>query len=139
MSGIDPNDEMAILSSIKELAMTGQYLLTDHADARMDKHGVALTEILEALTGARLLENYPTYRHGPCCLVYGDTNIGHPLHLVCSTTLSNFGHHHCVRADAAKVANANPEGVVMPKSCRSQGCPGEYDRGGAHHQSVTLP
>jgi hypothetical protein len=57
MSGVDRDDEAAILAGIKALAIAGQYLLTDHADARMDKHGVTLAEILEVLTGAWLLEN----------------------------------------------------------------------------------
>lgn len=88
MSGIDPNDESAVLAEVKALVAARQYRLSDHVEGRIDKHGVTLSEMLEALAGARLLENYPTYHHGPCCLVYGDTSAGRPLHLVCSTIQS---------------------------------------------------
>ena len=87
MSGIDPNDEAAVLADIKALAAAGRYRVSFHANGRMTQHGVTMPEILEALAAAQLLENYPTYHVGPCCLVYGDTAAGRPIHLVCSTTL----------------------------------------------------
>jgi hypothetical protein len=90
MSSIDPNDELAILVGIKVLAATGRYRLSVHVVKRMALHGVILKELQEALAGAQLLENYPTYHHGPCCLIYGETAPGRPLHLVCSTTLPDL-------------------------------------------------
>lgn len=87
VSGIDPNDEAAVLAGIKALVGAGRYRLSFHANRRLSEYGLSMPEVLEALAGGQLLENYPTYHHGPCCLVYGDTAAGRPLHVVCSSTL----------------------------------------------------
>jgi hypothetical protein len=31
------------------------------------------------------LENYAEHKSGPCCLIYGRTLQGRPLHVVCTT------------------------------------------------------
>jgi hypothetical protein len=51
----------------------------------MVEEGVTLDEVLEACADAEVLENYPIHRRGPCCLAYGTTKAGRPLHVVCTT------------------------------------------------------
>jgi hypothetical protein len=60
--------------------------VSQHAADEMDAEGIILDEVREALATAILLEDDPTHGRGPCCLLYGDTVAGRPLHLVCTTT-----------------------------------------------------
>lgn len=48
---------------------------------------IRLAEVLEAIGRGRVLENYPDAQRGPCCLIYGTTEAGRPLHVVCTTSL----------------------------------------------------
>jgi hypothetical protein len=60
--------------------------VSQHAADEMDAEAITLDAVREALATAILLEDYPTHGRGPCCLLYGDTVAGRPLHLVCTTT-----------------------------------------------------
>ena len=46
----------------------------------MVQESIAIEEVLEALAGCELLEEYPDDRRGPSCLVPGDTVLERPLH-----------------------------------------------------------
>jgi hypothetical protein len=87
MSAIDPTDVQTILERIRAQAVAGAIRLSVHARQEMVDDTVTRDDILEVLAVGRVLENYPTYHKGACCLVYGDTGRGRPLHIVCSTTL----------------------------------------------------
>lgn len=76
-------DEGAVLERIKRQVGEGRYRLTRHAV----EEGITLTEILEALQTAILVENYPEHRRGPCCLLSGTTGAGRAIHVVCTTAL----------------------------------------------------
>lgn len=90
MSGIDPLDEAAILAGIKALAADRRFRLTIHATGRIAQHDIALAEIVQAIATATLLENYPLFYQAPACLIGGDTIAGRPIHIVCSTTLTEL-------------------------------------------------
>ena len=60
--------------------------VSQHAADEMDAEAITLDAVREALATAILLEDDPTHGRGPCCLLYGDTVAGRPLHLVCTTT-----------------------------------------------------
>lgn len=76
-----------ILARIKSQAVSEAYRVTLHAQQEMVEEGIRLDEVLEALQRAEILEHYPQHRRGACCLVYGPTTQGRPLHLVCTTAL----------------------------------------------------
>ncbi len=87
---IDVNDEKSILSRIQEQARAGNYELTLHARHEMVTEAtgrVRLEEMLQAIQSGAILENYPNFYKGPCCLLLGHTDEGRPLHIVCSTSL----------------------------------------------------
>ncbi|MBI3394168.1 MAG: DUF4258 domain-containing protein [Nitrospirae bacterium] len=44
-----------------------------------------LDDVLHAIVGGKILENYPDHRRGSCCLVSGSSRQGRPLHVVCTT------------------------------------------------------
>lgn len=86
MSATDPTDERAVLGWVRAQVAGGNYLVSDHAQDEMDEEDITLAEIFEAIGRGRILENYPAFFKGPCCLIYGETQRGRPLHVVCSTT-----------------------------------------------------
>ena len=90
MTGGDPQDEGAILAHLRALAVAGAIPISDHANQMLAERGILIAEVREALSAPQLLENYPHYAKGPCCLVYGRTQVGRPIHLVCSTTLARL-------------------------------------------------
>lgn len=56
-----------------------------HAATAMFEDGFTRADLERVLATALLLENYPGYYRGPCCLLYGDTSSQRPMHIVCST------------------------------------------------------
>jgi Domain of unknown function (DUF4258) len=70
---------------IRVQAHAGNVRVTIHAHEEMVEEGIRLDEVLEALTDAEILEDYPEHRRGPCCLALGHTREGRPLHVVCAT------------------------------------------------------
>ena len=81
---LEPETEL-ILGRIKSLAVSEAYRVTLHAQQEMVEEGIRLDEVLEALQRAEMLEHYPQHRRGACCLIFGPTAQGRPLHLVCTT------------------------------------------------------
>lgn len=75
----------AALQRIQAQAAADEIRLTTHALQGMVKREIALDEILEAISVAQILEDYPDHRRGACCLLYGDTRSGRPLHIACTT------------------------------------------------------
>jgi hypothetical protein len=41
-------------------------------------------EIEEAVAGAQVIEDYPTDKYGPSCLLFGMTAASRPLHILCT-------------------------------------------------------
>lgn len=88
-NGPAPYNPEQILRRIRRQFRKRQYRLTDHAEDEMieeETGRIRLSEIEEALLNGQLLENYPNANRGPCCLVYGRTQRGRPLHVVCTTS-----------------------------------------------------
>ena len=51
----------------------------------MAEENIKLYEIQEAITTGEIIENYPEYQRGPCCLLNGITKSGRNLHIICTT------------------------------------------------------
>jgi hypothetical protein len=50
----------------------------------MAEDEISLNDVLEAIRDGEIVEHYPEHRRGGCCLVYGLTVKGRPLHIVCT-------------------------------------------------------
>ena len=74
----------AILEEIHAQAEAENIRITQHAHQEMVEEHISLDEILEAVSRGQILENYPKHRRGACCLLYGATRTGRPLHIVCT-------------------------------------------------------
>ena len=81
----DPVDRSEALRNLRTRAELGELRVTQHAHQEMVAEGISLQDVLEAVSVGEILENYPRYRRGPCCLLYGTTASGRDLHVVCTT------------------------------------------------------
>ena len=73
------------LTRIQEQAGAQAIRVTQHAQREMDNESITLDEVLEAIADGHILEDYREHLRGPCCLLYGCTLQGRPLHIVCTT------------------------------------------------------
>ena len=80
-------NERTFLEKIQEQARTRNFRLSIHVQQEMVDENIVLSEVTEAVNTAQVLENYPEHKRGACCLLYGITAAGRPLHVVCTTSL----------------------------------------------------
>lgn len=75
----------ATLAKIQAQASEENFRITQHAQVEMDAEEITLDEVLAAIAGGQILEDYSEHKRGPCCLLYGRTHRGRHLHIVCTT------------------------------------------------------
>lgn len=85
MGNVDPLDPSAVLDHIRAQAAAGNLRVTQHAQQEMVNDAASLDDVLAALVAGQIMENYPAYKRGACCLVHGATNAGRDLHVVCTS------------------------------------------------------
>ena len=81
----EPHGAAESLANIRTRASKGELRVTQHALQEMVQKNISLDEVLEAISTGEILENYPWHRRGPCCLLYGRTESGRDVHIVCTT------------------------------------------------------
>ena len=59
----------------------GRFSFSLHAFERAVERDIGDQEIIEAGTGALVIESYPNDKYGPSCLLLGFTRTGRPLHI----------------------------------------------------------
>ena len=75
---------MAIIDDIREKIASDQFELSQHAvDQSIVRH-ISVQELREAIAIGEIIEDYPTDKYGPSCLVFGVTLARRPLHIQCS-------------------------------------------------------
>lgn len=74
-----------MLARIQRQAAVEALRVTQHAQKEMDAEEITLDEVLSAIANGRILEDYSEHKRGACCLLYGPTYNGRPLHIVCTT------------------------------------------------------
>lgn len=85
VSEADPHDLAAILARIRAQAAARNLRLSQHAEDAMFEDAFTSHDLRSAIASGQVLENYPLYHRGPCCLLSGLTATGRPMHIVCST------------------------------------------------------
>ncbi len=74
-----------VLEGIKEKISRRQYEYSRHAVDQVILRRISVYEVEEAVCGdSQVIEDYPTDKYGPSCLVLGFTKKGRPLHVQCS-------------------------------------------------------
>jgi hypothetical protein len=77
-------DHAAILQFIRRSAQARQVKISLHATEEAVAEDINRSDILTLLENAKLLEDYPDWWLGPCCLLFGQTTYGRNLHVVSS-------------------------------------------------------
>jgi hypothetical protein len=78
------DNEQQKLAHIRDAFARRSYRYTVHAVQQRIARGILGSETEEAIVSAEIVEDYPQHHYGPCCLIFGRTGAGRPLHLVCS-------------------------------------------------------
>lgn len=71
---------MKTLPEIRQQLTQGQFEFTRHAFKRAVERNISEAEICEAGEELIVIEDYPTDKYSPSCLLLGYTRIGRPLH-----------------------------------------------------------
>lgn len=82
--------ESEIVEFIKNKVKSNLYQAKLHAIERMNERGIMPEDIKTALLASRLIENYPDDRRGHSCLIWGKTQSGRDLHIVCGISEGNL-------------------------------------------------
>ncbi|TVR62055.1 MAG: DUF4258 domain-containing protein [Spirochaetaceae bacterium] len=87
MKSVNTGDIEAIAERLAFQAQKESIRVTVHAHQEMVEEDILLDDVLCALRQAKIVENYPEHRRGPCCLIHGKNSTGRDLHVVCTTSL----------------------------------------------------
>jgi len=79
------DDSARVLRRIRFLVRKERVLFTQHANKEMYEDDFSSEDVLQALLGGELIENYPDHKRGPCSLINGLAVDSRPLHVVCGT------------------------------------------------------
>ncbi len=77
-------DPVSILALFKQAVQEQQLKISLHAAEEALAENITRSEMETVLLNAQLLEVYPDWWLGPCCLIYGQTDNDRDLHLVAS-------------------------------------------------------
>ena len=69
---------------IRAKVLRGQFEYSQHAVDQSIRRRIDVRELREAMSAPELVEDYPSAKYGPSCLLLGFTNAGRPLHIHCS-------------------------------------------------------
>lgn len=70
------------IKNIIEAIRANRVRITDHADEEAQVDKLSFDEIFFSVLQGELIEEYPTDRPYPSCLIYGQTFRGDPVHSV---------------------------------------------------------
>jgi hypothetical protein len=77
------------LVDIVEAIRYDRIRITDHADEEAQADGLTFDEIFFSILQGEIIEDYPTDRPYPICLIYGETFEGQPVHSVWGYNATN--------------------------------------------------
>lgn len=75
---------MTIIDDIRRKVAGGQFEFSQHAVDQSIVRRISVQELREAVAAGELIEDYPTDKYGPSCLLFGVTRVRRPLHIQCS-------------------------------------------------------
>jgi hypothetical protein len=77
------------IEDIVEAIRADRVRITDHADEEARADGLSLDEIFFSVSRGEVIEDYPTDRPYPSCLVFGLEPGGEPVHSVWAYNVEN--------------------------------------------------
>lgn len=75
---------MTLIEAIQDKVATGVFEFSQHAVDQSILRHISVQEIIEAIAGGEVIEDYPNDKYGPSCLMMGFTRSGRPIHVQCS-------------------------------------------------------
>lgn len=75
---------MHLIREIRDKVARDQFEFSQHAVDQSILRRISVQEIREAIASGEVIEDYPTDKYGPSCLVLGFTRAERPLHVQCS-------------------------------------------------------
>ncbi|MFB3924346.1 MAG: DUF4258 domain-containing protein [Terriglobia bacterium] len=73
-----------MIEKIREKFRALQYEYALHAVDQCILKNISRREIEEAIASGEVIEDYPTDKYGPSCLIFGRTTLGRSLHIQCT-------------------------------------------------------
>ena len=70
------------IDDLVEAIRAGKVRITDHADEEAEDDDLTFDEVYFSVLRGEVIEDYPTDKPYPSCLVYGRTFAGDPVHSV---------------------------------------------------------
>lgn len=74
--------ESTIFQRIKMLVRRGKVLVSSHGYDELEADDIYVTDILESIDEAIVIEEYPEYGKGPCVLLLQSDRKNRPIHTV---------------------------------------------------------
>lgn len=75
---------MSLIDDLRTKFGGDQFEFSKHAVDQSIVRNISVREVREAIAAGVVIEDYPTDKYGPSCLVLGFTVAGRPLHVQCS-------------------------------------------------------
>jgi hypothetical protein len=75
---------MTLIEGIREKVTTAAFEFSQHAVDQSILRRISVEEIIEAIAGGEVIEDYPTDKYGPSCLIVGFTRSQRAIHVQCS-------------------------------------------------------
>ena len=75
---------MSLLQEIQQKVVSEQFEFSKHAVDQSIVRRISVQEVREAVSAGEVIEDYPSDKYGPSCLIYGRTASGRPVHVQCS-------------------------------------------------------
>lgn len=74
------------IEKLKSVILTENFKITFHALQEKEFDNLSIDEIIHSINNAELIEDYPTSKPFPCCLLLSFNNKNQPIHSVWAYT-----------------------------------------------------
>ena len=75
---------MDLMPAIRDKVAAGEFEFSQHAVDQSIRRVIGVQELLETIASGKIIEDYPTDKYGPSCLIQGFSASGRPIHVHCS-------------------------------------------------------